>query len=201
MIEPQCVTQLKGGMTAPTNARDVASLTSAIEAGQRPRWLHFWGHRPARDGSVTKSCFSQWWEGHPFDAGGVTYPTAEHYMMAEKARLFGDSAVAEQVIATPHPNAVKKLGRQVANFDEARWTAERFAIVVRGNHAKFGQHAELRAFLLGTGDRVLVEASPVDRIWGIGLAADDPAAEDPRRWRGLNLLGFALMEVRELLRG
>lgn len=84
-------------------------------------------------------------------------------------------------------------------MDDQSWTAARWEIVVRGNEAKFAQHPELRAYLAGTGDRVLVEASPVDRIWGIGLAHDDPAAENPELWRGLNLLGFALMEVRARL--
>ena len=73
--------------------------------------------------------------------------------------------------------------------------------MVAGNLAKFEQHDDLRDYLLGTGDRVLGEASPVDRVWGIGLSRDDPAASDPSRWRGHNLLGFALMRVRDMLRG
>jgi len=73
-------------------------------------------------------------------------------------------------------------------------------LIVAGNMAKFGQHPDLREFLLGTGDRVLVEASPRDRIWGIGLAAGDERATSPDDWLGLNLLGFALMEVRHQLR-
>ena len=85
-------------------------------------------------------------------------------------------------------------------FDEATWVAHRYDIVLAGTLAKFGQHDDLRAYLLGTGERVLVEASPVDRVWGVGLAADDPRAEDPTRWRGLNLLGFALMAARDALR-
>jgi ribA/ribD-fused uncharacterized protein len=88
----------------------------------------------------------------------------------------------------------------VRGFDEEIWTRERFGIVVEGSVHKFAADEELRAFLLGTGERVLVEASPVDRVWGIGLAADDAAAEDPERWRGPNLLGFALMAARERLR-
>ncbi len=85
-------------------------------------------------------------------------------------------------------------------FDEAVWERERFGIVVEGSVHKFAAHPALRRFLLDTGDRVLVEASPVDRVWGIGLAADDEAAMDPERWRGPNLLGFALMAARERLR-
>ncbi len=93
------------------------------------------------------------------------------------------------------------MGRQVKHFEEALWNAERSAIVARGNAEKFGQHPDLREFLLNTRERVLVEASPVDSIWGIGLAADSERAANPRRWNGLNLLGFALMEVRDQLRG
>jgi ribA/ribD-fused uncharacterized protein len=92
------------------------------------------------------------------------------------------------------------LGRQVRGFDEEAWTAARYDIVVAGSVAKFGQHEDLRAFLLATGERVLVEASPLDRVWGIGLAADDERASSPDRWVGLNLLGFALMDAREKLR-
>jgi ribA/ribD-fused uncharacterized protein len=122
-------------------------------------------------------------------------------MMWRKARLFGDEATAARVLQVEHPNAAKTLGRGIANFDEDTWVRERFAVVVAGSIAKFGAHADLRAFLLGTGDRVLVEASPLDRVWGIGLAAADPAASDPARWRGLNLLGFALMHARHELAG
>jgi len=84
-------------------------------------------------------------------------------------------------------------------FDEQRWAERRFSLVVTGNLAKFGQHPELRNFLPGTGSRILVEASPLDRIWGSGLAADDEHAASPGDWPGLNLLGFALMEVRRQL--
>jgi ribA/ribD-fused uncharacterized protein len=117
-------------------------------------------------------------------------------MMAEKARLFGDHAVAARVLAAAKPGEAKALGRQVAGFDSSLWDAARFGIVVAGNQAKFSQHPALRDFLLGTGERVLVEASPVDAVWGIGLAADHPHLEQPARWPGLNLLGFALMQVR-----
>ena len=84
-------------------------------------------------------------------------------------------------------------------FDEERWAEHRFEVVVTGNMAKFGQHRQLRDFLTSTGSRVIAEASPRDRVWGIGLAADDERAQSPERWPGLNLLGFALMEVRHQL--
>ena len=102
-------------------------------------------------------------------------------------------------MAAAPPGAAKAIGREVRNFDQQVWERHRFDIVVEGNLGKFGQHEALKEFLLGTSDRILVEASPVDRIWGIGLAADNADAENPNLWKGLNLLGFALMEVRNRL--
>ncbi|MFJ5839590.1 NADAR family protein [Streptomyces shenzhenensis] len=177
----------------------VETLIREVRAGARVKFLTFWGHRPRSDGRVGTSCLSQWWPS-PFAVDTVEYATAEHWMMAEKARLFGDAEAERRVLAAEHPSQAKKAGRLVRDFDESVWERERFRIVVEGSVHKFGAHAGLREFLLNTGGRVLVEASPVDRVWGIGLAADDEAAEDPERWRGPNLLGFALMEARERLR-
>jgi ribA/ribD-fused uncharacterized protein len=191
--------------------RDQDSLVRAVEAGARVKYLHFWGHTPRADGTVGASCLSQWWVA-PFTVDGVEYATAEHWMMAAKARLFGDAEAERRAVGAAHPSQAKKAGRLVRGFDEDIWARERFGIVVEGSVHKFAAHADLREFLLGTGGRsemgvppaegcgrVLVEASPLDRVWGIGLAADAEAAADPRRWRGLNLLGFALMAARERL--
>lgn len=177
---------------------DLAAAVAAEKAGARVKYLHFWGHTPSPDGTVTAACLSQWWPA-PFTVDGVSYATCEHYMMAGKARLFGDTAMEAKILAARHPRTAKRLGRQVRDFAQDRWEAERFGIVVAANVAKFSQHEDLRAFLLATKKRVLVEASPTDRIWGIGLTRDDPRADSPSRWRGLNLLGFALMEARERL--
>jgi ribA/ribD-fused uncharacterized protein len=98
-----------------------------------------------------------------------------------------------------NPWAAKQLGRRVRGFVEKQWIDARYSFVVRGNLAKFTQNPPLGEFLVKTARTVLVEASPVDRIWGIGLAADDERAVNPEQWRGLNLLGFALMEVRQKL--
>ncbi|MFH8662593.1 NADAR family protein [Streptomyces afghaniensis] len=185
-------------ITGAVHSRD--ALLGAVRAGARVKYLHFWGHRPRPDGRIGASCLSQWWRA-PFTVDGVEYATAEHWMMAGKARLFEDAAAERAVLSAAHPAEAKKAGRLVRGFDEAIWERERFRIVVEGSVHKFGAHPELREFLLGTGDRVLVEASPVDRVWGIGLAADDEAAADPERWRGPNLLGFALMKARNQLRG
>ncbi|MED7823284.1 NADAR family protein [Streptomyces chiangmaiensis] len=174
------------------------ALIGAVRAGARVKYLHFWGHRPRPDGRIGAGCLSQWWPS-PFTVDGVEYTTAEHWMMASKARLFGDAEAERDALQAPNPALAKKVGRLVRGFDHAIWTRERFGIVVEGSVHKFAAHADLRAFLLATGDRVLVEASPMDRVWGIGLAADDERAADPELWRGPNLLGFALMAARERL--
>ncbi|MEV2278958.1 NADAR family protein [Nocardiopsis sp. NPDC049922] len=185
-------------MTDTRNPADARSVDELVAATGRPEYVHFWGHRPPASGGVSASCLSQWWPA-AFTVDGIAYPTAEHYMMAGKARLFDDAEAADRIVAAKHPGEAKKLGREVRDFDQEVWEAARFGIVVDGNVAKFGQHPELRSFLLGTGKRVLVEASPRDRVWGIGLGAGNEDAERPERWRGLNLLGFALMEARARL--
>ncbi|MFD7440677.1 NADAR family protein [Streptomyces sp. NPDC059909] len=183
------------GITSTT----VEALVAQAGSGRRLKYLHFWGHTPRRDGAVGASCLSQWWPS-PFTVDGVEYATAEHWMMAGKARLFGDEDAERKAVAATSPALAKKTGRLVLGFNDGIWERERFGIVVEGSVHKFAQHADLREFLLSTGDRVLVEASPRDRVWGIGLTADDERAHDPAQWRGLNLLGFALMEARERLR-
>ncbi|MCA9584725.1 MAG: NADAR family protein [Myxococcales bacterium] len=173
-------------------------LIADVDAGATPRFLFFWGHTPKDPAVVDASCLSQWFP-RSFDVDGVSYATAEHFMMAEKARLFGDEARLHDILAAATPAAAKAQGRAVTPYDESRWTAARFDAVVRGNVAKFAAHADLCAFLKGTGDRVLVEASPRDRVWGIGMGAKNPLARSPSQWRGQNLLGFALMEARARL--
>ncbi|MDX8145743.1 NADAR family protein [Lentzea sp. BCCO 10_0061] len=162
------------------------------------KYLFFWGHQPERDGSIGKGCLSQWWP-CTFVVDGQEFASAEHYMMWRKALLFGDASVASRVLAARTPGEAKALGREVSGFSDSAWESTRLEIVVEGNLAKFGQDPALRSYLLGTGSRVLVEASPQDRVWGIGLVASDPRAQDPSSWLGLNLLGEALMEVRSRL--
>jgi ribA/ribD-fused uncharacterized protein len=178
--------------------RDLESLRRAIQQGFETRFLFFWSSK--RKGDILgPECLSQWYPAR-FTVGGTTYPTAEHYMMTEKARLFGDLRMRSRILDAQTPRAAKSLGRKVQNFDEATWQRERLGIVVRGNTCKFRQNERLRRFLICTGERVLVEASPYDEIWGIGMAETDARATDPSRWQGQNLLGFALMQVRSLLR-
>lgn len=189
---------MAGDTTAASATRSVAELVRAVAGGARPRFLFFWGHQPARSGVIDAACLSQWWPAR-FEAEGARFGSAEHYMMWRKARLFGDERRAAEVLAARSPAQAKAIGRQVAGFDEAGWEAERWGIVVDASVAKFASDPALRDYLAATRRRVLVEASPVDRIWGIGLAADAARATSPAQWRGLNLLGFALMEARERL--
>jgi ribA/ribD-fused uncharacterized protein len=177
---------------------DLEALRCAVSSGVIPEFLFFWGHR-AKDQRVGKHALSQWWPAM-FCVDGQTYASAEHFMMAQKAKLFGDARTLGAILSAASPSQAKSLGRRVQGFDEERWIAHRFEIAVHGNTAKFGQNPELKDWLLATGEMVLVEASPVDKIWGIGLSADDQRAQDPRNWQGLNLLGFALMRVRQVLR-
>lgn len=170
-------------------------LCARQAAGERLKFLFFWGHSGTGVGAWV---LSQWWEA-PFVVEGVTYRTAEHWMMGQKAVLFGDRESWEKIVAARSPGSAKALGRKVQGFDDEHWIAARFGIVVAGNVAKFGQNPDLLAWLHRTGDKVLVEASPRDNIWGIGMAASTPGVEDVRTWKGLNLLGFALGEARKQL--
>lgn len=142
--------------------------------------------------------FSQW---HParFEIDGRVFHCAEQYMMYGKAMLFGDAEIAGEILEATSPRQHKALGRKVRNFDEAVWKRNREAIVTDGSRAKFAQNAMLRQALLDTVGTELVEASPFDRIWGIGLAATDARATDPSQWRGQNLLGKILTRVRDEL--
>jgi ribA/ribD-fused uncharacterized protein len=177
------------------DSKYLEDLRSRFNAGEELNYVFFWGHQRSRHG-VSASCFSQWFEAE-FVVDGQRYATAEHFMMAEKAALFGDQDIRAQVLTAPTPNAAKALGRNMRGFNEHDWLQHRYAIVVRANQAKFSQNPELNAFLKGTGSRIIVEASPVDSIWGIGLAQDHVNANNPNLWQGLNLLGFALMQVRD----
>jgi ribA/ribD-fused uncharacterized protein len=174
-------------------------LISRSNAGESFEYFFFWGHTPPKDGGTSKSCLSQWFPAQ-FTVDGVTYKTAEHWMMAEKARLFGDTEMLTEIIAAPGPQEAKALGRKVRNFDADVWSAQCFEIVVKGNVEKFRQNPAMQEFLLPTGNAILVEAAPRDQIWGIGLGEHNERARDPAQWRGRNLLGFALTEVRTRLR-
>jgi len=161
-------------------------------------FLFFWGHQPTKDGSISNSCFSQWW-GASFTVNEKKYLTAEHWMMAQKALLFDDNEIFEEILSTELPKEVKKLGRLVKNFDPTIWNEKKYEIVLKGNIEKFSQNESLKNHLLSTNDKIIVEASPYDRIWGIGMSKGNTKCQDPKTWRGQNLLGFALMETRDII--
>jgi len=171
-------------------------IQKLYNTGNTIKFLFFWGHQASKDGTITKSCFSQWWE-LPFVVAGICYNTAEHWMMAEKARLFKDEKIEQQILDVSHPHDAKKLGRKVKNFEPKLWNEHKYEIVKKGNYYKFSQDKDLKQFLIQTKNRVIVEASPRDRIWGIGMSQNNENANNPNLWRGQNLLGFALMEVRD----
>lgn len=181
-----------------SDSKFLADLQEQIATGQLFKYLCFWGHTPKQKGIVDKSCFSQWFPAK-FEIDGVNYQSTEQYMMAQKAKLFNDKDIFQKILQTDDPKKIKALGRLVKNYQDEIWIAHRYEIVVQGNLAKFSQDNDLKAFLLSTSDQIIVEASPVDQIWGIGLAADHVNATNPNAWQGLNLLGFALMEVRKQL--
>ena len=176
-------------------------LLKEVKKEERVKYIFFWGHQPQKDGLMGTTCMSQWFDDKTsFVVDGITYQTAEHWMMAGKARLFDDPEMLERILASNSAAKAKKLGRMVHNFDSQKWEANAFEIVTKGSVHKFGQNPLLKEYLLTTGTRILVEASPLDPIWGIGLARDHEHAGQPAFWKGKNLLGFALMEARDILR-
>jgi len=142
--------------------------------------------------------FSQWYPSL-FEVEGVKYNCTEQYMMAKKAGLFGDEEAQLKIMASNDPREQKRIGRTVKGFVAERWNVVTKDIVFRGNIAKFTQNPELFAYMMNTGDQEIVEASPEDTIWGIGLSAEDPDAYDKTKWKGTNWLGEVLMSVRDIL--
>jgi len=149
--------------------------------------VFFWG-----------SVFSQWFS-VPFVEDGITYAQAEQYMMAKKALLFDDKVAFDAIMSTSNPKTQKEIGRTIKNFDEDTWVEHRESIVTRGNYLKFSQHSHIREILMKYKDKILVEASPYDKIWGIGLGPSDPKVKDESNWNGLNLLGKCIMTARDIL--
>lgn len=143
------------------------------------------------------SPFSNWYPCRFRDEVGAGYNCAEQYMMNRKAMLFMDLDSMEKILRSDDPREQKKLGRSVKNFNTAVWNKNAKKIVYNGCKLKFEQNQDLMDELLKTAGTLLVEASPYDRIWGIGLSIDDPWINDPSKWRGTNWLGEVLTELRD----
>lgn len=152
------------------------------------KFVLFWG-----------GVFSQWYKSKFKDKDGITFSSCEQYMMYKKAMLFNDGGTSAKILATDDVKKIKQLGREVKNFNEDVWNSHKFNIVVEGNFYKFTQNEDLKKELLKYDAKSFVEASPQDRIWGIGLHYDDVDALDSSKWKGKNLLGKTLDIVRFLI--
>lgn len=176
-------------------------LTEKFDKGETEslNYIFFWGHINKASRPVGEFVLSQWYPA-PFAVSGIVYKTSAHWMMGRKALLFGDRDTFKKILNADRPEDVRALSQNIKGFDELKWIEWRYEIVKEGNFHKFNQHKKLRAYLLNTMDAVLVETNPVDEVWGIGLTPDSKFLKNPYAWNGLNLLGFALMEVREYLK-
>ena len=171
-------------------------IIDEYNANGEMEFVFFW--KP-QDEMINESCLGQW-QLSEFSVDMDDYCCAEQYMMAEKARLFKDEEICNVIMKSKDPKEMKSLGKKAKNFDQAVWDKAKYSIVLNGNYYKFSQNKNIRDYLLSTENKVLVEASPRDTIWGIGLGKGNEKAYNPNTWRGKNLLGFALMEVRDEIR-
>lgn len=174
----------------------IESMKKEINKGKKREIIFFWGH--TKGSTIGNKCFSQWYL-QDFYVGHIKYSCMEQYMMSKKALLFGDKEINEKIMASSKQGEIKALGRKIRGFKEDIWSQFKLPIILTGNYYKFSQLENFRKFLMGTGDAMLVEASPYDRIWGIGMSAEEAEKCGIDKWKGQNLLGFALMEVRDEL--
>eukprot|EP01119_Soliformovum_irregulare_P002247 TRINITY_DN12532_c0_g1_i1.p1 TRINITY_DN12532_c0_g1~~TRINITY_DN12532_c0_g1_i1.p1 ORF type:complete len:172 (-),score=37.87 TRINITY_DN12532_c0_g1_i1:45-560(-) len=161
-------------------------------ATNRDSFVFFWSEKDAG-----KGCFSNWHPSKFKDPHGLEYCCTEQWMMKKKADLFGDAEIGDQIMKTSSPRKIKELGRKVRSFDKDVWNKQALDVVTEGCYYKFTQNPDLKDFILSTQNATIVEASPLDAVWGIGMAQDDPDASNPSRWKGTNWLGQALMRVRD----
>jgi ribA/ribD-fused uncharacterized protein len=174
----------------------VEKIIENISIGYNYEYVFFW---KTDEHNISTGCFSQWQESN-FIVDGYDYNCAEQYMMGQKALLFKDEETFEKILSAMHPREIKSLGREVKYFNTKIWDEEKYSIVLNGNYYKFTQNKAMMEILVSTGNKILVEASPLDKIWGIGLAENNKDIYNLNCWKGKNLLGFALMEVREEIR-
>ena len=164
-------------------------IVTRYNNGEDLDFVFFWG-----------GYLSNWFES-AFEIEGITYFCVEQYMMAMKAKTFNDSITLQKIMCSNDQKEVKQLGREVKNYIDEVWVKERIKVVYDGNLSKFTQNEGLKNYILHTNDKVLVEASPYDKIWGIKLGKDNPLVNNPNNWLGENYLGFTLMAVRESIKG
>ena len=145
----------------------------------------------------TSQCFSNW---HPSifkDDNGIEYNCSEQWMMACKARLFGDESILEEIMSTRSPRIQKEMGRRIKNFNSAKWDAVSRDLVYEGLKYKFTQNPSMLSELFSTRGTTLAEAAPDDKLWGIGMGENEPGIEDPSNWKGKNWLGETLTKLRD----
>jgi ribA/ribD-fused uncharacterized protein len=172
-----------------------------FDRNEKLDYLFFWGHTQ-KGSAIDKSCLSQWFYApfaHPFEHE-ITFQTAEHFMMYKKAIVFNDMQAAEDILKAQTPKEAKAIGRRVKGFNDEVWNEVSFNMVVNVNLCKFMENEHLKEFLLNTGDKIIIEASPYDKVWGIGMSVANPTVENPHTWLGQNKLGYALMKTRDLIR-
>lgn len=175
----------------------IEQIRKVFSEGKKITYTFFWKTNSSK--YLTEGCLSQWWKAN-FRSVIDNYCCMEQFMMANKAELFCDESTRKQILECNNPRQMKALGRKVKNFKETIWDEVKYSIILNGNFLKFTQNPKLRDFLLSTGNSVLVEASPYDHIWGIKMDQTDKDILNPLKWKGENLLGFALMEVRDEIR-
>jgi ribA/ribD-fused uncharacterized protein len=178
---------------------DLEKLQQEFRKSKNLKYIFFCDPIPELNGKLGPGCLSQWWNSK-FVVDEIRYNSAEQFMMAEKARLFKDNETLSKILETRNPLKAKQLGRQVRNFNINIWEKESINIVFKGNLEKFNQNPDLKKYLLATGKKILAETNPQDPIWGIGISENDEHVKNPLMWKGQNLLGFVLMEVRERLK-
>lgn len=187
----------------PTN--DIYTLVKLQEAwkkGRRFKFVYFWNFEKEDVllDEFNETCLSQWFPSDFVDDNGRKYNSCEQYMMAQKAILFKDNETLEKILANSNPAEIKKLGREVKNFDQDKWQENCQEIVFKGNLYKFSQNEKLKRYILSVPlDNIFVEASPFDAIWGIHLSAHKASKKTPLQWEGTNYLGFQLTKVRDYL--
>lgn len=169
---------------------NVQDVITKFDNREKLEFIFFWR---------TNCYFSNWFPSD-FIVDGVLYWCTEQYMMAKKAELFGDYNTFRYIMESRSQREIKALGRKVMGFNESIWVKNRERIVFEGNYAKFTQNPKLKDYIIKQKNKIIVEASPYDKIWGVGLdSADFYYIANPHNWRGQNLLGFVLMDVRDTI--